>query len=61
MNSYWRYEQVEGGVIAEMESVTLSRPIPSAVRFLVDPIVDRVARESIERTLRGFRDLYRPA
>jgi hypothetical protein len=58
MNSYWRYEQVEGGVIAEMESVTLSRHIPSAVRFLVDPIVDHVARESVERTLQGFRELY---
>ncbi len=58
MNSYWRYEQVDGGVIAEMESVTLSRHIPTAVRFLVDPIVDRVARESVERTLRGIRELY---
>ena len=58
MNSYWRYEQVDGGVIAEMESLTLSRHIPSAVRFLVDPIVDRIARESVERTLRGFRELY---
>jgi hypothetical protein len=58
MNSYWRYEQVDGGVIAEMESLTLSRNIPSAVRFLVDPIVDRIARESVERTLRGFRELY---
>ena len=58
MNSYWRYEQLEGGVIAEMESITLSRNIPWAVRFLVNPVVDRVARESVERTLRAFRDLY---
>jgi hypothetical protein len=58
MNSYWRYEQVDGGVIAEMESVTLSRNIPSAVRFLVDPVVNRIARESVERTLRGFREQY---
>ena len=58
MNSYWRYEQVDGGVIAEMESLTLSRNIPSAVRFLIDPIVNRIARESVERTLRGFRELY---
>jgi len=58
MNSYWRYEQVDGGVIAEMESLTLSRNIPFALRFLVDPLVDRVARESVERTLKSFRDLY---
>jgi hypothetical protein len=58
MNSYWRYEQVDGGVIAEMESLTLSRNIPFALRFLVDPLVDRVAHESVERTLKSFRDLY---
>lgn len=58
MNSYWRYEQVEGGVIAEMESITLSRDIPWGVRLLVNPVVNRVARESVERTLRAFRDLY---
>src|SRR5262249_43743736 len=56
MNSYWRYEQMDGGVMVEMESLTLSRDIPSALRFLAGPIVDRIARESIERTLRGFRD-----
>jgi hypothetical protein len=58
MNSYWRYEQAERGVVAEMESFTLSRDIPWGVRFLVSPVVDRVARESVERTLRAFRDLY---
>lgn len=58
MNSYWRYEQVDGGVIAEMESITLSRDIPWGVRFLVNPVVDRVARESVERTLRAFREIY---
>jgi len=25
LNAYWRYEQVAGGVIAECESITLSR------------------------------------
>ena len=41
-----------------MESITLSRDIPRGVRFLLNPVVDRVARESVERTLRAFRDLY---
>jgi hypothetical protein len=57
LNSYWRYQQVAGGVIVEMESVTLSRNVPSVVRFIVEPLVDRIARESIERTLTSFRDL----
>lgn len=55
LNSYWRYEQVEGGVLVELESLTLSRDIPSLVKPLVRPLVDRVARESIERTLTSVR------
>jgi hypothetical protein len=51
LNSYWRYEQVKGGVIAECESLTLSREAPSGVGFLVRPIADGVARQSMERAL----------
>jgi hypothetical protein len=60
MNAYWRYEQTRDGVIVELESLTLSRSIPFAVRFAVDPIVNRLARESVDRTLRGIRDAYLP-
>ena len=55
LNSYWRYQQVEEGVIVELESLTLSRDIPYVFRALVRPLVDRVARESIRRTLESLR------
>jgi hypothetical protein len=55
LNAYWRYEQVPGGVIAECESITLSRDIPGVVRFVVRPIVERAARESMTRTLVSLR------
>jgi hypothetical protein len=51
LNTYWRYEQVANGVIAECESITLSRDIPAVVRFAVRPLVERTARESMTRTL----------
>ena len=51
LNSYWRYEEVDGGVIVECESVTLSRSIPSVVRWLVTPMIRSTARESMARTL----------
>jgi putative flippase GtrA len=51
LNAYWRYEQVDGGVLIECESVTLSRSVPALVGPMVNPIVDRLARESLERTL----------
>ena len=55
LNSYWRYEETAEGVIIECESVSLSRSIPSAIRWMVAPLVDRAARESMERTLTSMR------
>jgi hypothetical protein len=61
MNSYWRYEQVPGGVIVALESLTLSRGIPFGLGALVEPMIDRIARESMNRTLEYVRDTYAPA
>ncbi len=55
INSYWRYEQVDGGVIVECESMTLSRSVPPVVSWIVNPIINSVARESMQRTLQSFR------
>ena len=55
LNAYWRYEQAGGGVIAECESITLSRDVPSVVRWVVMPLVERAARESMSRTLISLR------
>jgi len=55
LNAYWRYEDVTGGTIAECESVTLSRDVPALVRYVVDPLVDSTARESMVRTLLALR------
>lgn len=57
-NTYWRYEQVPAGVIAECESVSLSRDIPTVVRYLVSPLIASTARESMERTLSGLRERH---
>jgi hypothetical protein len=42
-----RLEQRDGGVYLEMEAIALSRDIPAAARFFVDPIVRRVSHNSI--------------
>lgn len=55
LNAYWRYEQMDGGVLVECESVSLSRSVPFAIRPIASPIVDRIARESLEKTLRTLR------
>ena len=55
LHSYWRYEQQPGGVRVELDSVTLSRAVPSFARTVASPLVNRVARESIYRTLEALR------
>jgi putative flippase GtrA len=55
LNAYWRYEAVNGGVMIECESVSLSRAIPFMLRPFATGAVEGVARESLERTLVGLR------
>jgi hypothetical protein len=61
MNSYWRYEQVHGGVIVALESLTLSRNIPFGLGAVVEPMIERIARESVTRTLDHVRTTYAAA
>jgi hypothetical protein len=61
LHSYWRYEAVDGGVIVQLDSVTLSRDIPWAIRVMAAPIIDRIARESMNRTLAAVRSRHAAA
>jgi hypothetical protein len=54
-NSYWRYEEVAGGVIAECESLSLSRDVPSVLSYVAGPLIRSTAQESMERTLATMR------
>lgn len=51
LNSYWRYRQVGTDVQIDMLSLSLSRGVPWALRPIAAPIIERVGRESVERTL----------
>ena len=42
-----RFEQRDEGVYVELEAIALSRDIPAAVRFLVEPAVKRLSRNSL--------------
>lgn len=47
-----RMEERDHGVYLEMETLALSRDIPAALRFAVDPIVRRVSRNSMLTSMR---------
>ena len=55
LNSYWRYKQLDDGVLVEIESLTLSRSLPAVIGPLIRPIVNSTARESMTRTLASVR------
>ena len=46
-----RLQQSDDGVYVEIEAIALSRQIPAAVRFLSDPVVRRVSRNSLLTSL----------
>jgi hypothetical protein len=58
LNSYWRYEQVDGGVIVELESVSLSRTVPMILKPIVSPLIRSAAKGSVNRTLDSMRDRF---
>lgn len=55
LNAYWRYEAVNGGVLIECESISLSRAVPFLLRVFVSGIVEGIARESLEKTLLSLK------
>ena len=55
LNSYWRFEERDGGVYLECESVSLTRDIPFGLGWIVGPFVTSLPRESLEFTLQTTR------
>lgn len=55
-NTYWTYEQREGGLYIQIESISLSRGIPHGLGWVIGPYVQSVPRESLEFTLGRVRD-----
>ena len=53
LNTYWSYEERDGGLYMQIESVSLTRAIPTGLGWIVGPYVKSVPRESLEFTLRA--------
>jgi len=52
-NIYWSYEERDGGLYMQVESISLTRAIPAGLGWIVRPYVESVPRESLEFTLRA--------
>jgi hypothetical protein len=51
MNTYWRFEEKDGGTYVECQTVSLTRDIPTGLGWLVGGYVTSVPRESLTFTL----------
>jgi hypothetical protein len=51
LNSYWRFEEKDGGVYVECESISLTRDIPTGLGWLIRPFITGVPKESLQMTL----------
>ena len=61
MNTYWSWEEGDGGVYVQVESVSLTRSIPRGLGWAVGPFVESIPRESLEFTLRAACNAVRSA
>jgi hypothetical protein len=56
LNTYWRFLERDAGTYVQCESITLSRGIPFALKWLIGPFVTGIPRESLTFTLERTRD-----
>ena len=55
LNSYWRFEERDGGTWVECQAISLTRNIPTGLGWMIDPIIRKLPRESLANTLKETR------
>ena len=55
LNSYWRYEERDGGMWVECEAISLTRDLPTGLGWLIEPIIRSIGKDSLASTLRETR------
>jgi hypothetical protein len=59
LNTYWSYEERDGGLYLQIESVSLTRSIPPGLDWAVRPYVESIPRDALEFTLRAVSNALR--
>src|SRR2546421_6556652 len=57
LNTYWRYEEKDGGVYLQCEAVSLTRDIPYGLGWLLRPLVTAIPKQSLNRALGQTRQV----
>jgi hypothetical protein len=53
LNTYWSYEQRDGGLYLQIEAVSLTRAVPRGLGWAITPYIETIPRDSLEFTLRS--------
>lgn len=57
LNTYWRFEEKDGGVYVQCEALSLTRDIPFGLAWLIKPLVTKIPRQSLDRALGRTREV----
>jgi hypothetical protein len=55
LNSYWRIEEMTGGAYVDCRAISLTRDIPSALAWVLNPAVRNLPKQSLINTLAATR------
>jgi hypothetical protein len=57
LNTYWRFEEKDGGVYLQCEALSLTRDIPTGLGWLLRPLVTSIPKNSLNRALGRTREV----
>jgi len=57
LNTYWRFQEKDGGVYVQCEVLSLTRDIPTGLGWLLRPLVTSLPKNSLNRALGRTREL----
>lgn len=57
LNTYWRFEEKDGGVFVQCEVLSLTRDIPFGLAWLIRPLVTKIPKQSLDRALGRTREV----
>jgi hypothetical protein len=55
LNSYWRFAARDDSVFIECRAISLTRNVPKVLAWVIEPMLDKLPRESLKATLEATR------
>jgi hypothetical protein len=59
LNTYWSYEERDGGLYLQIEAISLTRSIPTGLAWAIRPCIESIPRESLAFTLNSATNALR--